>query len=47
MYPTWKYSKECPQGKLFETFEAAEAAGEDWYESPAEIPEEKAVKKGK
>lgn len=45
MYPKFMYSKEFPKGKIFETMEKEKAAGEGWYESPAEIPEEETVKK--
>lgn len=38
MYPTWKYHKDLPGGKIVRNDREELALGDDWYDSPADIP---------
>ncbi len=40
-YPIWKYHKEqLPEGKIFYSHEAFEAAGSGWVDSPSGLEKE-------
>lgn len=45
MYPTWKYHKDLPGGKIVKNDREEMALGDGWHDSPADISAKKKATK--